>query len=111
MPKRQQILIFLCTGALAAAVAVYAPRALPGLTEIQGLLAGLAVLFIGVDKVASGEITVGHLLAFTAVILVLTAVLLGPPTPGATEVPHRLSRVHDECRALYDTLYAHRITA
>ncbi len=47
MPKRQQILIFLCTGALAAAVAVYAPRALPALSESQGLLAGLAVLFIG----------------------------------------------------------------
>lgn len=47
MPKRQQILIFLCTGALAAAVGVYAPRALPSLTETQGLLAGLAVLFIG----------------------------------------------------------------
>ena len=47
MLKLRQILIFLCIGALAAAVAVYAPRALPGLSDLQGLLAGLAVLCAG----------------------------------------------------------------
>ena len=116
MPMLRQILIFLCTGALAAAVAVYAPRAVPGLSELQALLAGLVVLFSGgllqetqrrlagearaMERVLSLRCAHGRLAEEVEVLSREIAVLREEATGAAPGGDHRVESVIAEVKVL-----------
>jgi hypothetical protein len=112
----RQVLIFLCTGALAAAVAVYAPRAVPGLSELQALLAGLVVLFAGgllqetqrrlagearaMERVLSLRCAHGRLAEEVEVLSREIAVLREEATGAAPGGDHRVETVIAEVKVL-----------